>query len=100
MSDTMLEKIGGRKFIVALYSLIASSILLYFKSIDQDTFKSIVMGVILFYISGNVGQKVFVKNTSQTNATLLTNTVSAIDSAINNVGQSTSSSTTNNGASS
>jgi len=100
MSDTMLEKIGGRKFIVVLYSLIASSVLLYLKSIDQDTFKAIVMGVVLVYISGNVGQKVFVKTPSQTDPASLTNAVSAINSAISSVGQSASSTTTNNGASS
>jgi uncharacterized membrane protein YjjP (DUF1212 family) len=100
MSNSFIEKIGGRKFIVALYSLVASSVLLYLQSIDQDTYKAIVMGVILFYISGNVGQKVFVKNTTPTDPSSITNAVGAINSAISNVGQSASSATTNNGASS
>jgi hypothetical protein len=99
MSKSFLDKIGGRKFIVVLYTLVSSSVLLYFKSIDQDTFKAILMGVVLVYISGNVGQKIFVKNTSTTDTASLTNAVSTINSAISNVSQSASSVTPNNGAS-
>jgi uncharacterized membrane protein YjjP (DUF1212 family) len=95
MSKTFLEKLGGRKFIVVLYTLIASSVLLYFKSIDQDTFKAILMGVVLVYITGNVGQKVFVKNPVTPNTSSLTDAVSSITSTINGINNSNSS----NGAS-
>lgn len=58
------EKVGGRKFIVTLYSLLAITVLLYLKSIDQETFKAILVAIVLVYISGNVGQKALVKSTS------------------------------------
>ncbi len=60
------DKVGGRKFIVTLYSLISITGLLYFKSIDQETFKAILVAVVLVYISGNVGQKAFTKTTAGT----------------------------------
>lgn len=63
MQPNWIEKIGGRKFIVTLYICIATTVLLYFKSIDQDTFKALMMGVPLIYVSGNVGQKILSKST-------------------------------------
>lgn len=57
-----IDKVGGRKFIVTLYSLLAITVLLYLKSIDQETFKAIIVAVVLVYISGNVGQKALVKS--------------------------------------
>ena len=58
------DKVGGRKFIVTIYSLISITVLLYLKSIDQETFKAILVAVVLVYISGNVGQKAFIKTTA------------------------------------
>jgi hypothetical protein len=58
------EKVGGRKFIVTLYSLLSITALLYLKSIDQETFKAILVAVVLVYISGNVGQKAFIRSSS------------------------------------
>jgi hypothetical protein len=63
MQPNWIEKLGGRKFIVTLYICIATTVLLYFKSIDQDTFKALMMGVPLIYVSGNVGQKILSKST-------------------------------------
>lgn len=87
-ANSIVERIGGRKFIVVLYVLVVTSFLLYVKSIDQDTFKAIFMGVVLLYITGNVSQKVFVKPAS-----------SSTDAAAASVA-STLSSTAGNGASS
>lgn len=64
MPNNWTDKLGGRKFIVTMYICFATTALLYFKSIDQDTFKALMMGVPLIFVSGNVGQKILGKSTS------------------------------------
>ena len=74
------DKVGGRKFIVTLYALISITALLYLKSIDQETFKAILVAVVLVYISGNVGQKAFTKSSADT-GTQTTAASTAVDAA-------------------
>jgi hypothetical protein len=54
-----LKFIGGRKFIITLLVILIVTILKVLESIDQETFKTIIMSIGLIYVSGNVAQKVF-----------------------------------------
>jgi hypothetical protein len=54
-----LKFIGGRKFIITLLIISIVTILKVLESIDQETFKTIIMSIGLIYVSGNVAQKVF-----------------------------------------
>jgi hypothetical protein len=60
MSDNeYLKFIGGRKFIITLLIILIVTILKLLGSIDQETFKTIIMSIGFIYVSGNVAQKVF-----------------------------------------
>lgn len=54
----MLEKIGGRKFFIALSSIISCSALTYFGYIHEGVYSAVMLGTIGAYIAGNVTQKV------------------------------------------
>lgn len=54
-----LKFIGGRKFIITLLIISIVTILKVLESIDQETFKTIIMSIGLIYVSGNIAQKVF-----------------------------------------
>lgn len=67
MQQSYIDKIGGRKFVATMYVLVMTSILLYTKCIDANTFKDITLGISMVYVSGNVGQKFLGKNSNTTN---------------------------------
>ena len=52
-----LDKFGGRKFIVCMYSITVSTLLVAFGLIPATAFQAIMLGVPLYYVSANVIQK-------------------------------------------
>lgn len=54
-------KYGSRKFILAVLSLFVSTGLLIDKDISADVWKTVVLGTVAVYISGNVAQKATAK---------------------------------------
>lgn len=54
----MWQKIGGRKFFVAMSSIISCSLLTYFGYIHEGVYSAVMLGTIGAYIAGNVTQKV------------------------------------------
>lgn len=58
MTDTRYR---SRKFLLALVTLIVCSVMTWFKLLDANTFKDIVLGTVGAYILGNVAQAALVK---------------------------------------
>ncbi len=62
MSDNDYMKwVGGRKFSLALVSLIITSVLLLMGKVDSQTFQMIIIWVVSAYITGNVTQTILTK---------------------------------------
>ena len=58
MTDTELMKwLGGRKFILALLTLLITTGLLVFGKVDMETYQMVVLWTVSAYITGNVAQK-------------------------------------------
>lgn len=52
-----LESAGGRKFILAVLSLLSASFLAYVKAIDGTAYASVMVLCVAAFITGNVAQK-------------------------------------------
>ena len=52
-----LERHGGRRFLLAVGSLVVSSFMLWFGKIDQSVYGTICLLTYGAYIGGNVAQK-------------------------------------------
>lgn len=57
----MTEKLGGRKFALALLSLASASVLVWFGKIQPAQFEAVAMCVAGAYSAANVLQKVMAK---------------------------------------
>ena len=57
-----LESAGGRKFILAVMSLLSATFLAYVKAIDGTAYGSVMVLCVAAFITGNVAQK---KNAAQ-----------------------------------
>lgn len=58
MTDNDLMKwLGGRKFILALLTLLITTSLLVFGKVDMETYQMVVLWTVSAYITGNVAQK-------------------------------------------
>ena len=62
----LLKWLGGRKFTIALLTLFLTSGLLLLDKVDTNTFEMIVIWVVSAYITGNVTQRVLIKNSMNT----------------------------------
>lgn len=54
-----MNKYGSRKFIITLLTLLVNVWLVWEKVIDAATFKTIILGTVGVYITGNVAQRVW-----------------------------------------
>lgn len=52
-----LESAGGRKFILAVLSLLSASFLVYVKAIEGTAYASVMVLCVAAFITGNVAQK-------------------------------------------
>jgi uncharacterized membrane protein len=52
-----IEKLGGRKFLIALLSIISNSLLVWFSKIEPSVYSTVTIAVVGGYIVGNVVQK-------------------------------------------
>lgn len=57
----MTEKLGGRKFALALLSGLSASVLVWFGKISPDAYSTVMLAVAGTYSAANVLQKVFAK---------------------------------------
>ena len=57
MYPTFLAEIGGRKFLIALLSIITNSLLVWFQKIEPSVYSTVTIAVVGGYIVGNVVQK-------------------------------------------
>ena len=63
-----LNKLGGRKFILATGVSLVASLFLLIGKLSEDTWKTVIMATAAIYVSGNVGQKYALRQTpAQTN---------------------------------
>lgn len=58
---TPLQRLGGRKFLVAMFSILSSSSLAWFGKIDPGVYSVVMVATAAAYITGNVVQKATVK---------------------------------------
>lgn len=62
MSETQLmEHLGGRKFVLALLSMVSASVLVWFGRITPEVYGTVMLAVAGAYSAANVLQKVFAK---------------------------------------
>lgn len=61
----MLEKLGGRRFILTLGCGIATTVLTWFGKIDGAIYATVVIATVGAYITGNTTQKVMQKEASK-----------------------------------
>jgi len=65
MEDTLIQKIGGRKFLIAFLSVLTNSLLVWFGKIEPGVYSTVSIAIVGGYIAGNVVQK-NVTNTTTT----------------------------------
>ena len=52
-----IQSFGGRKFLLSLFSLVSTSVLVWFEHIDAGVYSAVVIATVGAYIVGNVAQK-------------------------------------------
>jgi hypothetical protein len=63
---TPLQKVGGRKFLIALLLVVAATVLRVLELIDQGTWERVVIAVMALYGAANVTQKATAKVAKET----------------------------------
>lgn len=53
----MINRLGGRKFLMSMGCGVTCSFLLWFGKISGDVFQWVVLGTVGAYVAGNVAQK-------------------------------------------
>ena len=53
----MLDKLGGRKFILSMTIVVLTVIMLWLAKVDQDTYRYIMLSITGGYLTSNVAQK-------------------------------------------
>ena len=53
----MIDTIGGRKFLLALLSLVSCSVLVWFGKISDGVYSAGLLATVAAYIAGNVSQR-------------------------------------------
>ena len=53
----MLDKLGGRKFILSMTIVVLTVIMLWLAKVDQDTYRYIMLSITVGYLTSNVAQK-------------------------------------------
>lgn len=52
------ERIGGRKFVLCVATLISANVLAWFGKITPDVYQWLIAITVAAYITGNAGQKI------------------------------------------
>lgn len=60
--NDLFVKSGGRRFLLAVATLISDSVLVWFGKIDSGAYSTVVLGVVAVYVAGNVYQKRIERN--------------------------------------
>lgn len=58
---TPLKRVGGRKFLVAVFSLSSATLLVWSGHIADGVYSAVVIATAAAYITGNVAQKAVTK---------------------------------------
>lgn len=58
---TLLQRVGGRKFVAALTSIASASLLCWFGHIADGVYSAVMIATVGAYITGNVAQKAVTK---------------------------------------
>lgn len=61
MNQTPLQRIGGRKFVATILSLLSAHSLVWFGKIEPGVYSAVVIATVAAYIAGNVTQKATAK---------------------------------------
>lgn len=61
-----MKQFLSRKFLLALFTLVSASYLVYNKNISDGVYSSVVIACVAAYITGNVAQKKIFDNTQKT----------------------------------
>ena len=58
---TMIELLGGRKFLLAMFSLVSTTTLVWFGHISDGVYSAVIIATCGSYFTGNVAQKIGTK---------------------------------------
>jgi hypothetical protein len=58
---SVMDKAGGRKFVIAILGVASASLLAWFKHITPDAYSTVMVAVVGLYGASNVLQKVLAK---------------------------------------
>lgn len=58
MATNLIEKLGGRRFIICMLTGATTALLTYLGKIDGATYSLVTLGTIGAYVTGNTVQKV------------------------------------------
>lgn len=61
MGGIVVEKLGGRKFILSVLTLASTTALVWNKHISDGVFSAVIIATVGAYIAGNVAQKINLK---------------------------------------
>lgn len=62
MTRQIIDKMGGRRFVMSLGAGVTSTVLVWFAKITPEVYQWIVLGTVAAYITGNTTQKVLPNN--------------------------------------
>lgn len=67
--DTLLKKIGGRKFILVLLVFIVTAVFMWFGFLTKEDFTDLTKMLLVAYPASAIGQTILVKDDTETNDT-------------------------------
>jgi hypothetical protein len=53
-----LETLGGRRFLLVVFTSVAATVLTWFSKVDGATYSLVTIGIVGAYITGNTIQKI------------------------------------------
>ena len=54
----LFDNIGGRKFTVTLVTVLLTCLLVWFAKIGDQVYATVILGIVIGYIGGNVAQTI------------------------------------------
>jgi hypothetical protein len=57
-ATSLVNRLGGRKFLLATFSIASTSLLVYLGHISDGVYSAVVIATVGSYIGGNVAQKI------------------------------------------
>ena len=57
-SSTIIDDVGGRKFIISLLIVLAATVLCWFGKVNEGVYSTVIIAIATLYIGGNVYQHI------------------------------------------